>query len=150
MDIDDHEILIEKGLELYDAFKYESAYPFLEKAYKLNPNCMCAMYNYANVLHQLERHEDAYDVLLKLISMNPEKAKEYCPEIKSPRGFIIDAHYLIFLVMIYGQGFSQEAFNYAERHLVLRARGVESVFSKKEIQKEINKYKNEWKKCITR
>ncbi len=142
---DEHEILIEKGLKLYDKHKYHESFPYLQKAYKLAPKCLCAMYNFANVLHMLEREEEAYYILLDIIDISPKEAKKECPHLHNAKGFIIDAHYLIFNVMIHGLGYSEEAFEYANRHLELRTRGVSSVWTKKQIQKEIADHKKYWK-----
>lgn len=142
---DEHEELIKRGLKYYDDRNYDEALPFLEQAYKIAPKCICARYNYANVLHMLSRDEEAYEILLEIIDTTPEDAKKNCPDVFNPRGFIIDAHYLIFLVMIYGQGFSEEAFRFASKHLELRTIGINSVWPKKQVVSEINSFRKEWK-----
>lgn len=144
--LNDHINLIKKGLKLYDDFKYHESLPYLKKAYNLAPNCICAMYNYANVLHMLGKDEKAHDVILNIIDTPPEKAKRECEHISHARGFIVDAHFLMFYVIIYGQGYNKEAFDYAENHLKLRTRGVKSVWTKRQVQSEINHHKKKWKK----
>lgn len=142
----DHISLINNGLKLYDVFKYQESLPYLKKAYKLAPRCLSAMYNYANVLHMLGKDEQAYDVILEIIDTSPEKAKRECEHISHARGLIVDAHFLMFYVLIYGQGYNKEAFDYAEKHLKLRTRGVKSVWTKRQVKSEIKHHKKEWEK----
>lgn len=142
---DAHELLIEKGLKFYDTFQYQQALPFLKNAYEIAPKCICAKYNFANVLHMLDKHKEAYDLLLEIIATTPAEAKQGCPDLHNSRAFIIDAHFLIFNVIIHGQGFSEEAFDFANKHLALRTQGVSSVWTQKEVQKEIADFKKEWK-----
>ena len=104
------------------------------------------MYNYANVLHMLGRDKQAYDILLKLIDTPTENAKRECEHISNVRGFIVDAYFLMFYVLIYGQGYNKEAFDYAEKHLKLRTRGLKSVWTKRQVQSEIKHHNKEWKK----
>ena len=106
------------------------------------------MYNYANVLHQLDRDEEAYEILMKIIVMTPTKAKKHCSELVNPRSFIIDSHFLLLLVMIYGQGYSEEAFNYAKKHLKLRTRGIKSCWTKRYIENEIKNHYKEWQQKV--
>lgn len=141
---DRHIELIDEGLELYEAFKYQKAYPILKEAYKIAPNCLCAMYNYANVLHMLDKSEEACSILKKIIIYPPELAKHHCNELVHVKGFIIDAYYLLFHVLIYWKGFSEEAFSYAYKHLELRKRGIKSAWTKRHIVKEIKEYRQEW------
>ena len=145
MDNDEHEKLIDKGLKFYDAFEYQKALPYLEKAYRIAPKCICAMYNFANVLHMLGREEEAHNIILNIIKTTPKEAKINCKHIYNARGFIIDAHFLMFNVLIHGQGFSDEAFSYANKHLELRTRGVGSVWTKKQVIDEVAFHLNEWK-----
>ena len=108
MPLNEHEELLDKGLELYDSFKYKKALPYLERAYQIAPQCISAMYNYANVLHMLDREEEAYNILIDLMDISIANAQKGCPGLYGTRGIIIDAHYLIFNVMSHGLGFLEE------------------------------------------
>ena len=61
-----------------------------------------------------------------------------------PRSLRLDALYLLFLVLIHGQGLSSEAFGYAAEHLRLRRRGVHSVWSAREVRASVAAFRREW------
>ena len=61
-----------------------------------------------------------------------------------PRSIRLDAHLLLFWVLLYGRGFSAEAFGFAEEHLRRRCRGLHSVWSVREVRADIAAMRLEW------
>jgi hypothetical protein len=59
-----------------------------------------------------------------------------------------DAHFLLFRVLLYGRGFSEEAFVFAEKHIALRRRGVYSVWSRKEVLANMAAMRRAWKSGV--
>ncbi len=123
---------------------YEKALPLFSEAYRLAPGCICAQYNYANTLHMLDNQSAAHKILLEIITDSP-MTKKKCQHLYRPRSFFVDAHFLIFNVMIHGeQGYTQQAFNHAYMHLKLRKIGLHSTWSKKYVENEVKKYEKDW------
>lgn len=143
--IDNHERLIEKGLEHHEAFRYSKALPFFRKAYRSHPNCPCAIYNLANTLHMLG-HESEAKRLLKIMLKAPDsKLREGCPMLsKVPASYKLDAYFLLFHVVLWQTGSWAKAFPYAQEHLKRRRRGLDSVWSKETVLKEIEDYRKDF------
>jgi tetratricopeptide (TPR) repeat protein len=142
----DHESLISRGLELHEARRYTAALPYFERALRLDPDCLVAVYNRANTLHMLGRDEEAYPLLRGLIEVSPEELRRRCPA-GDPRGLQLDAYMLLFWVVLHGRGFCAEAFAYAAEHLRRRCRGVHSVWSAREVRADIAAMHREWQQA---
>ena len=141
---DEHEALLAEGLRYYDGFEYGRALPLLAKAHEIAPACVGALYNYANVLHMIGRAEEAEALLQTIISTPIEEFEFACPSI-DVESVAIDAHYLLFHVIIYGLGFSREAFSHAYRHLELRGEDIESVWTREHVESEVADFEKEWR-----
>jgi tetratricopeptide (TPR) repeat protein len=139
----DHESLIRRGLESHEARRYAAALPYFGRALRLAPGCPVAVYNRANSLYMLGRDAEAEPLLRWLVAAPAAQLRAVCPVCR-PRSLKLDALYLLFLVLIYGRGFSAEAFGYADRHLWLRRRGVLSVWSARDVRAEVAAFRREW------
>ena len=91
----------------------------------------------------LGRDSDAEPILRNLVVQSVEELRAACPVVR-PRSLRLDAFYLLFLVMVYGQGFSEEAFEFASQHLEQRQRGVQSIWSVREVRAELAAFREEW------
>lgn len=139
---DEHFSLIQKGLILHEKFKYSDALLYFENAYKLAPRCPSAMYNYANTLHMLERDIEAYNLLQQIVNSSIEDLRLGCQESREPpKSYQVDAYYLLFHVVFYWKRSWEEAFPYAQKHLVWRTRGLKSAWTIKQIRKELRDLK---------
>jgi tetratricopeptide (TPR) repeat protein len=145
----DHDALIRRGLELHEARKYSAALPWFERALLVAPKCPAAMYNRANTLHMLDRDSEAEPLLRSLIQATPEELREGCPA-SQPRSLQLDAHFLLSQVLLYGRGFSDEAFALATKHLRMRRRGLHSVWTAREVRRRIAELRREWEDLPTK
>jgi tetratricopeptide (TPR) repeat protein len=140
--IDNHERLIEKGLEHHEAFRYSTALPYFKKAYKLRQNCPCAIYNLANTLHMLGYDSESKRLLQLMLKTPDSTLRDGCPNAEQePASFKLDAFFLLFHVVLYQTGSWAQAFPYAQEHLNRRRRGLSSVWSKRTVLKEIEDYR---------
>jgi hypothetical protein len=143
--IDNHERLIEKGLEHHEAFRYSKALPFFRKAYKSHPNCPCAIYNLASTLHMLGHEKESKRLLNMLLKTPDLTLREGCPTAgKVPASFKLDAYFLLFHVVLSLN--DSWAFPYAQEHLKCRRRGLDSVWSKRTVLKEIEDYRKDFER----
>lgn len=132
----DHEVLVKAGLKLHEAHHYARALHYFERARRLAPDCPVVHYNRANTLHMLNRDAEAYSILRELISVPPAELERRCPDAR-PLSLQLDAHFLLFWVVLDYRGFCAEAFNYAAEHLRRRRRGLQSVWSIRDVRKNI-------------
>jgi tetratricopeptide (TPR) repeat protein len=139
----DHDALICRGLELHEARRYAAALPWFDRALRAAPGCPVAVYNRANALHMLGRDREAEPLLRELIAADPDELARRCPRAW-PRSLQLDAHFLLFSVILYGRGFCAEAFRYAEEHLRRRRRGLYSVWSAREVRADVAALLREW------
>ena len=136
--------LIDRGMNLNDSGRFAAGLACFERALRISPGCPFGMYDRANTLHTLGRDDEAEDLLWDLIHATPEEMSQHCAAT-SFRSVQIDALFLLFRVMLYGRGFSVEAFAFAEKHLSLRRRGVRSVWSMREIRANVAAMRRAWK-----
>jgi tetratricopeptide (TPR) repeat protein len=129
---------------LHEARRYAAALSFFDRATRVAPDCPLVVYNRANTLYMLERDAEAYPLLRGLIEATPEELDRRCP-FDRPRSLHLDAHYLLFLVVVHGRGVCAEAFEYAMTHLRLRRRGVQSLWPVREVRSTIKEVWREWK-----
>ena len=139
----DHTAVVQRGEELHELRRYASALKHFRTAERLAPLCPVVAYNLANTLHMLGRDEEAYDLLKPLINSKVQTLAAGC-QYGDARSVQLDAHMLLFLVIVYGRGFCSEAFSHAAKHLRLRRSGLKSVWSKRTVQKEIQVMRREW------
>ena len=132
----DHDALIRRGNKLHEARRYAAALPWYEQALLIAPQCPCAIYCRANSLHMLDRDEEAQPLLRTLIQAKPQELRDGCPEAQ-PRSIQLDAHFLLFLVLLDCGGSFDDAFAFAVKHLHMRRRGLNSVWSVREVRKII-------------
>lgn len=141
-----HERLVDLGLAFHNERRYREALSLFRAAQKLGPSCPVAAYNVANTSHMLNRQQVAYDLLHGLVSASPESMRRGCPKSRqTPRMIKLDSYFLLFHVTLHLKGFCREAFGYAEKHLRLRRRGLESVWSRREVVAEIEAMRAEWR-----
>jgi len=95
-----------------------------------------AGFNRANTLHMLDRDEEAYPILRKLVVATEDELRRRCPD-SSPRSLQLDACMLLFWVALGCQGRRAEAFDWAAEHLRRRKRGVQSVWSARQVRSDI-------------
>jgi len=135
--------LIDRGLDHHEAKQYRRALPYFEKAFLLEPCCPFAIYNMANTLHMLSEEHKAAQLLKNLLLL---KLNDIPHDITANtlRVLQLDANYLMFLVMIYGQGFSREAFAFANKHLKQRKAIKGSVWSLAQVRQEIKEMRLAW------
>jgi len=140
----DHEVLVKAGLKWHEAHHYARALHYFERARRLAPDCPVVHYNRANTLHMLNRDAEAYSILRELISVPPAELERRCPDAR-PLSLQLDAHFLLFWVVLDYRGFCAEAFNYAAEHLRRRRRGLQSVWSIRDVRKDIEWARHRWK-----
>jgi tetratricopeptide (TPR) repeat protein len=131
-----HIELVRCGNRIHEDRKYRAALPYFERALEVAPRCPVAAYCKANTLHMLDRDEEAYAILKRLINASILELRDCCPHC-GPESLQLDAYYLLFLVTLRARGFGREAFGYARQHLRRRRRGLESLWSVREVRAEI-------------
>src|SRR5437867_1033835 len=129
----DHQAMVKAGLKLHEARHYARALPLFEDASRLAPDCPVAAYNRANTMHMLGRDAEAYPILRELISVSPAELERRCMNTQ-PLSLQLDAHFLLFWVVLGIRGLCTEAFEYATEHLRRRRRGLQSVWSIREVR----------------
>ena len=139
----DHEALVDRGLALHEARKYAAALSYFDRALAVAPRCPVAEYNRANPLHMLGRDAEAEPMLRELIGVAPAQLRRRCHAVE-PRGLQLDAHYLLFQVLLDSRGFSAEAFGLAEEHLRRRRRGLRSIWSLREVRADVAAMRRAW------
>ena len=139
----DHQALVKAGLKLHEGRRYARALPCFEKASRLAPDCPVAAYNLANTMHMLGRDAEAYPILRELISVPPAELERRCMDAQ-PLSLQLDAYYLLFWVVLGRRGPCAEAFNYAAEHLRRRRRGLQSVWSIREVRADIAEMRRAW------
>ena len=140
----DHSALVKRGVALHNQFKYAKALPFLERAYQIAPKCPAVVYNLANILHMLDDEKMAASLLHDLIKTPLGILEQGCYELRAPRSFQVDAHYLLFHVLLYSGSSWKKAFWYAQKHLSLRLRGLKSAWTLQQIKRKIRDLEIEW------
>ena len=142
----DHRALIKRGLALHEARRYAAALPYFDRALRHAPDCPVAAFNRANTLHMLGRDKMAYPILRELIDLAPEELRRRCPD-SNPRSLQLDTCMLLFFVVSDLRGACAEALAYGVQHLRRRRRGVQSVWSVRQVRAEIAVVR---RKCKTR
>jgi tetratricopeptide (TPR) repeat protein len=139
-----HEHLIEAGLELHESRRYAEALPYFERSFASTPNCVAAKYNLANTLHMLDRDHEASSILLELLETSNETFLTGCPLQEDPRPFKLDALFLLFLTTLSDTENWEMAYRFAQQHLESRSDDVDSVWSNKDVQTQIESLKCEY------
>lgn len=133
-----HFALIKQGLTHHEAFEYEKALPFFERAWSKHPMCAASIYNYANTLHMLGQDEDSERHLKQLIVTDDETLRSGCPDAcETPRSFKLDAYFLLYHVTLNMSDSFSEAFPYAVEHLQKRSRGVRSIWTRNQVIRQL-------------
>ena len=142
----DHEALVQRGLDLHEVQRYAAPLPWFDRALAVAPACPVAQYNRANTLHMLDRDREAEPILRELIAPGLAELRRRCAIADDLPSLQLDAHYLLFLVLLDGRGFSAEAFRLAEEHLRLRRRGLRSKWPAREVRADVAARRREWAK----
>ncbi|HEY5912343.1 MAG TPA: tetratricopeptide repeat protein [Verrucomicrobiae bacterium] len=140
---EDHEGLLKAGLKLHEARRYAEALRYFERATRLAPDCPVAAYNRANAMHMLGRDSEAYSILRELIGVPAAELERRCPNAR-PLSLQLDAHFLLFWVVLDYRGLCAEAFEYAAEHLRRRRRGLQSVWSIREVRADLAEMRRRW------
>ena len=140
----DHRTLVKAGLKLHEARHYSKALEYFDRAMRITPECPVVAYNRANTLHMLGRDAEAYRILRELIRVAPLELDQCCPDAHGV-SLQLDTFYLLFLVTTDVRGLCAEAFDYAAEHLRRRRRGLQSVWSIKEVRATISAMRREGK-----
>ena len=140
---DRHHRLVSIGVALHERRRYAGALAKFRLARRHAPECPVVAYNLANTLHMLDQDEEAFLILRDLVKAEPEVLTNRCEAVNG-RSLQLDAFYLLFLVSVHGQGFSEAAFRYAEEHLRRRRRGLRSAWSAREVRGQIAAFRKEW------
>src|SRR5262245_20839579 len=92
---DSHWLLTRLGLTYYEAYKYEKALFYTERALELTPNCPLALWDYAGDLDMLGRTREAIYIYKKLVKRGVEGiAYGDCGEgLAWARGLVADCLY---------------------------------------------------------
>jgi tetratricopeptide (TPR) repeat protein len=139
-----HERFILRGHKLHEARRYAEALPYFDRALRIVPECPLAVYNRANTLHMLARDREAYPLLRGLIGVEAKELQKRCP-VSRPRSLQLDAYQLLFWVVLYGKGYCDEAFRYGAEHLRRRKRGIQSVWTAREVRADIAAMRRKWR-----
>ena len=140
-----HKELIERGHLRHEARRYAAALPLFQQALKLEPTCLVAEYNVANTLHMLGRHKEAEAILRRLIAAKVESLRHRCHAHRA-RSVQLDSYQLLFWVTLYFRGFCKEAFAFGETHLRRRRRGLRSVWTAREVRRDLAAMRKRWRK----
>jgi len=132
---DDHIHLVDRGLELHEARKYDEAISVFRVAEQMSPRCPVVAYNLANTLHMLDRSEESIEILRSIIDSSEAQLLALCSDA-SPRSLRLDALYLMFLSLLDASGSWRKASPYLRKHLANRSRGLFSVFTKARVLNE--------------
>lgn len=138
-----HHQLVKAGLRQHESRRYARALAIFQTARRVAPDCPVVAYNCANGLHMLGRDDEAALILRELINVDSKILASRCNAVNG-RSLQLDAFYLLFLVSVHGQGFSKEAFHYAQEHLRRRRRGLPSAWTLREARDEISALRREW------
>jgi tetratricopeptide (TPR) repeat protein len=142
----DHKALIKRGLALHEARRYAAALPYFDRALQHAPDCPVAVFNRANTLHMMGRDKTAYPLLRELVDVAPEELRRRFAD-SNPRSLHLDTYMLLFFVVSDLRGACDEALAYGAQHLRRRRRGVQSVWSARQVRAEIAAAR---RKCRTR
>lgn len=137
--------LINAGLKFHESFRYSEAMPYFQDALKSHPNCPCAIYNVANTWHNMGENKKSKSLLHKFLATKDQILKEGCPESHEPvESFKLVAYFLLFHVTLAITKSFEQAEPYAIEHLNKRRRGLLSVWSKREVLKQIKQAQKEF------
>lgn len=130
--------LAARGGTWHDRRAYARALQLFRRARRLAPSCPVILYNVANTLHMLRRHDEASGILEGLLELSDATLLAGCARETrgSVRSLRLDAHHLLFLTTLYGTGSWLSAAPHLHQHLRLRRRGVRSLWSRRAILRE--------------
>lgn len=138
-----HIDLINEGVDLFNLGEFKQAFPYFEKAYKLETLCPSAIYNLANCYFFLKQERETIHLLEKLLATDDLKLKMGCPDrVENPRQYKLDALFLLFKAKLFHTNYWADAYPYATQHLNLRRKGLKSAFTLKEVNIWIKYYYN--------
>jgi tetratricopeptide (TPR) repeat protein len=135
---DSHWILTNIGISYYEMRRYKTALRYSKKALELAPNCPLVLWDYACALDMLDRKMEAIKIWKGLLRRGVEKAAYGdCNEgIRWAKSLLNDSRYRIGQSYL-NLGKRKLALRYLREHLSQRKRGLPSIFSRKEVLKNI-------------
>jgi tetratricopeptide (TPR) repeat protein len=142
--VDKHFELVRRGLELHESRAYAAALPYFERAAAAAPRCPTARYNRANTLHMLGDDPRAEAVLQPVVAATVDELRDGCPECGA-RGLRQDAIFLMSQILRCRQRPDRrvEAVAMAEGHLRGRRRGLNSVWTARQVRAELAEMRRE-------
>lgn len=131
---DDHWLLTRLGLTYYEMRDYATALFYEEQALGIAPRCPLVLWDYAGSLQMLGRDQEAIEVYRRLVRRGPKRiAAGPCGEgLARARGLVADCHYRI-AESLEELGLHDEALREFEKHLGMRGRGGQSIYSRGEL-----------------
>jgi tetratricopeptide (TPR) repeat protein len=135
---DNHWILLHIAEANYQEKHFEQALEYAEKAYRFAPRCPLAMWEYAETLDRVGRHEEAAMVYKKIIRKGINRvAYGECGEgIRWARQIINDSHYVLGVIYA-GKGEFALAKKYVKKYISNRYCKYESRFYLREAKKDL-------------
>ena len=135
---DSHWLLARLGLTYYEEQRYALALRWSEMALARAPRCPLVLWDYGGDLQQLGRHREALRVYARLVRRGANSiAQGPCSE--GPRwacGLVADALYRQAISYVaLGQG--RRARTSLERHLALRGPGCASIYSLRQVRRDL-------------
>jgi tetratricopeptide (TPR) repeat protein len=134
----DHWLLTRLGSIFYEQRDYKRALKFTERALKISPDCPLVIWDYASTLDNLKKKKEAISLWKSLIKRGINKiAFGKCHEgIRWAKSLIIDCYFSIGQ-SYFDLGNKKEARKFLNKHLISRQKGLPSIYSLKEVHKEL-------------
>jgi len=134
-----HWLLTNISSSYYEARQYATALRYAEKALKIAPACPLVLWDYAGSLDMLEREREAIRIWEKLLNRSIKSmAFGLCGEgMKWTESLLNDCRYSIGNSYA-NLGKKKLAIKYLKAHLEFRRPGLTSLYTQKEIKKELS------------
>lgn len=137
-DPDSHWLLARLGLTYYEERRYAQALKWSEKALAKAPRCPLVLWDYAGDLQQLGRHQEALRIYARLVRRGAQSIVHGpCGEGQRwAKGIVADALYRQAIGYI-ALGQRRRARTFLEKHLAMRGPGRASIYSLRQVRREL-------------
>lgn len=131
---DDHWLLDRLSLTYYEQGHYTKSLHFIEKAYKLAPDCPLVLWDYAGTLDMLRDSKAALKTYLRLVGMGEKAlAHDFHGEgVAWARSLLADCAYRIAFCYL-DMNKPLEALAWLQGHLLRREQGAASIYHKRDV-----------------